>query len=134
MLTNPNSFWTSLNSNQSLHNNCIGARCPKVCSTAVPVELIDVACGLLVCEELRMLGGAAGNFITSVVLAAAVTAAESDVQPSSASISAIDCSILAKVNSFGSAGCMSASGADLVSDSCTAAGMATGTVPLSMVV
>ena len=91
---------------------------------------MDVACGLPVCEELRMLGGATGDFPTLVVLVAAETAAESDVQPSSASISAIDCSILASVNSPGSAGCMSASGDESVSVSCAAAGKAAGSTLL----
>lgn len=102
----------------------------NACSAAVPVELIDVACGLPVCEELRMLGGASDDFNTMVVLAAAETAAESDAQPSSASISAMDCSILASVNLPGSSGCMSASKGESVSASCTAAGKAAGSTLL----
>ena len=101
-----------------------------MCAAALPVELMDMACGLPVCEELRMLGGATGDFTTLVVLAAAETAADSDVQPSSASISAIDCSILASVNSPGPAGCMSASGDESVSVSCAAADEAGSTALL----
>ena len=96
----------------------------------VPVELIDMACGLPVCEEVRMPIGATDDFNTLVVLAAVEAAAQSDVQPSSASISAMDCSILANVNSPGSAGCMSASGNEAATVIWAAAGKATGSTTL----
>ena len=99
-------------------------------TVAVPVELRDMACGLPVCEELRMLVGVTRDVNMLVVLAAVKTAAESDVQPSSASILAMDCSILASVNSPGSAGCMSANGDESVSVSWAAAGKAAGSTTL----
>lgn len=103
-----------------------GAKEESIGREAIPAEPIDVTCGLLVWVELRMLEEAADDLTISVVLAAVETAAESDVQPSSASISAMDCSILANVNSPAATGCISASKDDLLSANCAAAGKAIG--------
>ena len=82
-----------------------------------------VAMGLPV---VRMPGGSAAGLTLSLQTATAAGAAESVVQPSSASISAIDCSIFAKVNSSVSAGCMSGTGTGLSSANGTAEGTAFG--------
>lgn len=57
-----------------------------------------------------MPGGTAEDLTTSLLMAATEVTAGSDVQPSSASISAMDCSIVANVNSPAIPGCTSAAG------------------------
>lgn len=100
-----------------------GANGNGFCSVAIPAEVEYMPCCLSACADMRMLGGTADDFTTSLLLAAAGVAAESDVHPSSASISAIDCSILASVKSAVTAGCTSARG-DVASFICAAAGKA----------
>lgn len=73
-----------------------------------------------------MPSGTAEDFTTSLLPAGTGVAADSDVQPSSASISAIDCSIVANVNSPATPGCTSARGDVSVSADCAAAGRGTG--------